>query len=254
MHLRKRADVATIPVPKVVPATGSFDGNDGNWSTFFINANCDANAVNGQDFRVLISTSSSVVLLPGRTNWCTTQACADERGVGAVDGKSQLGMVEKDSWVTAGIYEIPTPDWYSDDLKGGNFSLRGTWGKTNIGLGKSSTASLVLGNRYAVEYIFEEYFMGSFGMAMGAVGGYGAAESTFLSQFDVDDQIASLSYGYTAGAYYRKLILSFDTLRAMGGTHGDQACSLSCDEHAETYTLCLRRCHYTAFSTQCHIR
>ena len=204
MHLRKRVDVTTIPVPKVVPTTGSFDGNDGSWSTFYINANSDAEGMNGQDFKVLISTSSSLVLLPGRTDWCTNEACAEERGVGMFDGKQQLGMAESGSWSKAGIYEIPPPYWYSDDLNGGNFTLRGTWGLTNIGLGKSSASSLVLTDRYAVDYIFEEYFMGSFGLAVGAVGGYGAAKPTFLSQFEVDDQIASSSYGYTAGAWYRK--------------------------------------------------
>ncbi|KAJ4339161.1 hypothetical protein N0V95_007846 [Ascochyta clinopodiicola] len=45
--------------------------------------------------------------------------------------------------------------------------------------------------------------MGSFGLAVGEAGEDGSTRATFLSQFEDDSNIASSSYGYSAGAYYR---------------------------------------------------
>lgn len=203
MHLRKRIDATTFPSPKTVTASGKFEGNDGKWSTFFINLNSDKEGVNGQDFRVLASTSSPITLVPAQTEWCN-ETCAETRGVLLFDGKQPKGMEPTGSWVKAGLYTIPTPYWYSKDLMNGNIPPNGTWGSTNVGLGQSSKGSMVVADRYAVSYIFQEYFLGSFGLSAGAVGGPGATKSTFLSQFRLDNIIASTSYAYTAGAWYRK--------------------------------------------------
>lgn len=203
MHLRKRVDVSPIPLPQVVPASGTFEGNDGKWSTFFINLNSDENGLNGQDFRVLASTSSSLTLVPAKTEWCDAQ-CAANRGLLLFDGSQPLGNQEKGSWNEAGLYEVPVPYWFSKDLVNGNLTLRGNYGVTQIGLGQSSATSLVLVDRYAVSYLFEDYFLGSFGLAAGVVGGPSATKPTFLTQFRTDNRIASASYGYTAGAWYRE--------------------------------------------------
>lgn len=205
MHLRKRADVTTIPVPKVINTSGSFDGNDGKWSSFYINVNSDSEGLNGQNFKVLVSTSSQIVLVPGKTEWCDS-TCAEKRGVLISNGGTQPdGMVESGSWVTAGIYEIPLPYWYSADLiQGGNQTLAGKWGATQVGLGLSDQSSSVLQDRYVAWYLFKDYYMGSFGLARGQIGPPGASKPTFLTQSKMNGIIASASYGYTAGAWYSK--------------------------------------------------
>lgn len=207
MHLRKRATSHQLPpAPSVVNPTGRFEGNDGSWSTFSINVNSDEKGENGQNFRVLISTSSPLTLVPQQTGWCNTD-CAERRGVGQFNGRPSLGVQDANSWEQAGFYSIPLPYWYPDTfLNTTNHTLGGTWGLTNVGLGESSSDSDVLVDRYVAKYTFDsgDFFMGSFGLAAGSVGPTGGDQATFLSQYNVDNGIASVSYGYAAGAYYRK--------------------------------------------------
>ncbi|KAF2627451.1 acid protease [Macroventuria anomochaeta] len=202
MHLQKRVDVTTIPLPKVVPTSGDFDGNDGKWSTFLINVNSDNQGLNGQDFKVLVSTSSALTLLPAPNEQCNPD-CAAKHGVLTYNGKQVTGVQESENWQDAGILSIPLPYWYSNDYTGYNSTPRGVWGTTNVGLGHSSAQSLVNPGLYAVKYTSNAFFMGSFGLAAGEVGGQGATKPTFLSQFKDLQTIASPSYGYTAGAWYR---------------------------------------------------
>jgi hypothetical protein len=206
MHVRKRDEVKTIPVPKVINTSGTFDGNDGKWSTFYINVNSDGSGLNGQNFKVLISTSSQIVLLPGETEWCDT-TCAEKRGVLMGNGVNNLkGMVESGSWVTAGLYEVPLPYWFSSDLiQETNKTLAGRWGVTQVGIGISDQSSTVLPDRYVAKYDFKDFYMGLFGLARGQVGPPGGFKPTFLTQFKDNGLIASTSYGYTAGAWYSKL-------------------------------------------------
>ena len=207
MHLRKRVDTIVLPKPPVsVSPSGDFDGNDGNWSTFIINVNSDSEGKNGQNFKVLISTSSPLTLLPMQSDWCDLQ-CAGKRGVLPYNDKPVRGLEDSENWKEVGMFSIPLPNWYSDNFLGSNrsTSLAGVWGETNIGLGLSSEKSLFSAKRYAAKYIFNDFFMGSFGLAVGRVGGgENTTKANFLTQFDDDHNIASSSYGYTAGAWYRK--------------------------------------------------
>ena len=217
MHLRKRADAIPLPKslqPTVVNPTGQFDGNDGKWSSFSINVNSDSDGLNGQNFRILISTSSPITLLPMPNGWCNAD-CAERRGVLLYNGKQPEGLEITDTWKQSGIYTIPLPYWYSDTFvnQTSNDTLGGLWGLTNVGLGESSAQSQVLAKRNVVGYYFEDFFMGSFGLAAGEVGSTGGTRATFLSQYELDQQVPSSSYGYAAGAYYRtSIILSSRTL------------------------------------------
>ncbi|KAF2126554.1 acid protease [Dothidotthia symphoricarpi CBS 119687] len=199
MYFSKRADTnATIqlpPKPVVVSPSGSFDGNDGKWSTFLINIGSD-NDGNGQNFKVLISTSSPLTLVPQQTDWCNND-CAKDRGILLYNNQQPLGAEDSQYWQKAGTYVIPDTDSWSND------SLAGNWGLDNVGLGLSSKESLILAERYVVKYIFEDFFLGSFGLTVGEVGPNGGSKPTFLSEFANSNQIASSSYGYTAGAHYR---------------------------------------------------
>jgi hypothetical protein len=190
----------------VVSSTGRFEGNDGKWSTFNINVNSDSNGENGQNFRVLASTSSPITLLPRQDSWCNA-ACAARRGVQPYKGEqSVLGLQKTETWKDWGIYDIPLPYWYADTFlnKTANQSLNGLWGLTNVGLGETSNQSPVLENCPVAGFTFQDFFMGSFGLAVGDVGTSSGATKTFISQYEARSQIASHSYAYGAGAYYRK--------------------------------------------------
>ncbi|KAF2636304.1 acid protease [Massarina eburnea CBS 473.64] len=202
-HTKRANNVNTTvpapPKPYVLAPSGKFDGNDGKWSSFNINIGDDATG-RGQNFRVLISTSSPVTMVPAPSpNWCD-QDCSSKRGAQVFDGKPSSGFETQSShgpWQELGIFNTPLPDWWSQNLS------NAVWGSENVGLGESSALSLILPKQNVLLNQGQELFMGSFGLANGAVGTGTGAKTTFLVDFDNADQIPSMSYGYTAGASYR---------------------------------------------------
>lgn len=205
MRLLKRAGTAALPKPPVsVTPSGYFDGIDGNWSTFFVNVNSDGTRDNGQNFKVLISTSSPLTLLPAPNDWCNAQ-CSERRGVLSHNNNSVRGVEISENWNEIGTYTIPVPYWYQASfLESNTKQLAGVWGTTNIGVGLSSEKSLMSTKQYAVKYTSDHFFMGSFGLSIGATGSKEAPGNTFLTNSYYKHNIASPTYGYTAGAWYRK--------------------------------------------------
>ncbi|KAF2281134.1 acid protease [Westerdykella ornata] len=224
MYLGRRADHANttiLPKPAYALApSGKWDGNDGNWSTFIINAGDVDGTGHGQNFRVLISTSSSVTQLPMQADWCSDRDCAQKRGLEIFESRQPLGLQADSSrgWTQDGLYNQPLPYWWSGR------NLNGTYGWINIGLGPSSPSSSVLEKQIVVGNAQQEFFMGSFGLGIGAVKTAGEAQSPFLDNFAYNNQTPSRSFGYTAGAFYRNrgtpgnLVLGgYDRSRIGGG-------------------------------------
>ncbi|KAL6709149.1 hypothetical protein ACN47E_001965 [Coniothyrium glycines] len=208
MHIRKRAEPQRLVAPYELRATEEFEGDDGKWSTFFINFGDSAGDGNGQNFRVLPSTSSRNTLLPQPAEWCDID-CAKSRGVGLSGGKQQRGLVTTKSWVEAGLHEMPKPEGWSaaNVTTTWNSIPKGTLGIDNLGLGESTgeANSPVLPKQYIFGHTMKDFFFGLFGLGIGDAGPQGALEPSFLDGFFNADPpwIASLSYAYTAGAYYR---------------------------------------------------
>ncbi|KAF2106214.1 aspartic peptidase domain-containing protein [Lophiotrema nucula] len=205
MFFRKRADnanITVIPAPKVVQATTDFDGNDGSWSTFFINIGGDGeNASNGQNFRVLPSTSSAITLVPGVASWCDSE-CAKGRGVETFASRQPSGFEASSStsWQEKGIFSIPLAEnlqLYPDA------NPNGTWGTDHVGLGQAGPNSWVLTEQWVVQSTSPDFYMGSFGLAALPVNTGGENRAPFLTNFEDQNGTASTSYGYTAGASYR---------------------------------------------------
>ena len=148
MFSHKRAeDIQLPPTPYVLSPSGDWEGNDGRWSTFPINIGDDrTNSSNGQNFKVLISTSLGTTLVPQRVDWCTSPTedeCAANRGIGS-DGNSQsLGFDDSKSpqWKQVGIYNFPLPEWYNITVEGDPNAI---WGEDNVGLGASSPQSFIM--------------------------------------------------------------------------------------------------------------
>lgn len=202
----KRADTIPLPPrPLVLSPSGTYDGDDGKWSTFNINVAGDGEG-KGQNFKVLMSTSSPITMVPAQTGDCD-EACAKRRGI--MDDKA-LGFnnAQSNTYSPTGIFDLPLQSlfWYSQNLMGPSFNgtLNGAWGLTNVGLGQASKQSITLPEQYAAMYYFEEFFLGSLGLSVGQVSPAGSAKPTFLSRLAVTGTVASSSYGFTAGASYRK--------------------------------------------------
>jgi hypothetical protein len=209
MFFPKRADTANPqlpPRPIVLAPSGTYDGDDGRWSTFNINIAGGGDGT-GQNFKVLISTSSGLTMVPGQSGWCSTDECAKRRGI--MDANS-LGLDDTPSvhYKTAGIYSLPIRDlyWWSRSLMspGFNGTMAGLWASTTVGLGQTSPQSITLQDQYVATHDFEDFFLGSLGLSVGGVSPEGATPiPTFLSALYAANQIASASYGFTAGASYR---------------------------------------------------
>ncbi|KAH7083708.1 aspartic peptidase domain-containing protein [Paraphoma chrysanthemicola] len=224
MVLRKKADVVPIPlVPKpiVLKTTGTFEGDDGKWSTFNINIAGDG-AGKGQNYKVLISTSFPITLIPGQSEWCN-DACAKSRGIPSINGQQSRGLdvsANSERWNLAGTYYLPKSDWWTKDLlfPSSNVTLDAAWGLTTVGLGEASKDSITLPNQYVAAYYFEDLFLGQLGLSVGAISPTGATKPTFFSALSaLPEYVPSNSYGYTAGASYRNNNLGSPGNMVFGG-------------------------------------
>ncbi|KAF2196955.1 acid protease [Delitschia confertaspora ATCC 74209] len=204
MSPHKRAEKA-IKAPVVVTPATTWDGNDGKWSTFFITVGDDGLGRTGQDFRVLISTSSSITQIPVEADWCTQpdqEKCADRRGVQMFQAKQSLGFQVNvaSNWKQLGPYTLPVPPYF-DDYPEKNPG--GSYGTVTVGFGRASSAPLSMPGQMVAQINTKDFFMGSFGLSAIPASFGGKAMATFLQNFANNSLIPSLSYGYTAGAYYR---------------------------------------------------
>ncbi|KAF2659725.1 acid protease [Lophiostoma macrostomum CBS 122681] len=205
MYLESRdatANATELPHPPYAFApSGSWDGNDGLWSTFMINTGDAKGSGDGQNFRVLISTSSSITQVPAEAPWCRDAECAKKRGI-ELDGAQQpLGLntdVSTTGWSEQGLFALPLPDYWS----GGN--LNGSWGTMPVGLGTTSRSSWVQPDQLVVTNANADLFMGAFGLGYNAISTGSSPQKPWLTNMNESGAlIPSASYGYGAGASYK---------------------------------------------------
>jgi hypothetical protein len=206
MPYYKRADTRNVPLPVVLSPSGSFDGDDGSWSTFNINVAGDGEG-KGQDFKVLMSTSSPITIVPGQTGWCNTDECAKSRGI-LTPNSLGLDDTTSNEYRSAGLYTLPFASlyyWSPNLLLPGNGSSDGIFGISNVGLGPASQKGNTVTRQFVAKHLLKDFFLGSLGLSIGTTDAANAQLSTYLSRLDVTKTvIPSLSYGFTAGASYRK--------------------------------------------------
>ncbi|PVH93309.1 acid protease [Periconia macrospinosa] len=213
MSPRKRAD--NLPKPVALSPSGEFDGNDGRWSSFYVNIG-DADATGrGQNFKVLISTSSPLTLVPSQASWCNPD-CAAKRGAQIFDGSQSQGFdpEKSQSWKDAGIFNLPLPHWWSEG------DINATYGSENVGLGESSKDSPILTQQYVARYDSQKLFMGSFGLSQTSIKSGTGSQPPFLVNFAGFNNIPSISYGYGAGASYRNSNKGIPGNVVLGGYDG----------------------------------
>jgi Eukaryotic aspartyl protease len=201
MSLRKRADV--VPAPLVVNPSQSFDGDDGQWSTFVVSVGTPP-----QNFRVLISTQSSEtwVIAPEGCTSTDPSTCQSSRGGEVFNGQAAAGFLTNASstWKEAGLYTL--------DIESGlNYSGNGLYGYDVVGLNGgngSSGGGLSLPNQVVSGIAAKDFFLGIFGLGVRPTSFSSGAATvpSFMENLKTNNQIPSLSYGYTAGATYRKFI------------------------------------------------
>ncbi|OAF98839.1 acid protease [Paraphaeosphaeria sporulosa] len=210
MFARKRAETVNSTAaepfaPLVVSTTGKWRGNDGSWSTFYINVGDGDNNGSGQNFEILPSTHFGVTVLPYPSSWCSTD-CAENRGIGTVNGNQTNGLDTDDTttWKTRGTYDLDLPYWWQGNNTAGA-GPAGYYGLDYVGIGPASSKSYKAPQMYVAATTSKDFYIGQFGLGPGASnlgGGTGTPVDsiiTFLKQHRI---IPSVSYGYTAGAKY----------------------------------------------------
>lgn len=208
MAFERRASAVTVlPTPLDVPVSGDFDGDDGKWSSFHINIGNDGTGT-GQNFKVLISTSSSVTLVPQQASWCDTE-CALQRGVQLFRGSSSRGLeiTSSKTWNELGSYEIPLPDWFTANLTLDPSGLLpgATFGEDYVATGQSVASTRKSPKQFVGAYPDKDFYMGWLGLAVGENGLTNGSLLNFLDNLVATDDpvIPSRSFGYSVGAHYR---------------------------------------------------
>ncbi len=166
------------------------DGNDGPWSTFVVRVGNPP-----QTLRVLASTTipETWVVLP---DGCTPQDgknCPDARG-------NLFHQNISTTWENQGIYELSA----ERNLNFTDYD-NGDYGHDTLGLGYNGSGGLSLDHQVVAGLATKDFYLGYFGLTPRPIN-FSLTESSpsYLSNLKNERKIPSLSFGYSAGAYYRR--------------------------------------------------
>jgi len=210
---RRSTSITNLPVPFSVKPSGSFDGNDGSWSTFALDVGNPSQA-----FRVVLSTSSLATWLPV-PNGCAApsgsgvaQNCSQWRGVGNVNGGTSPGYSQ-------GPNQNPNPyilslgfdtsNFNMASIYGSQYSIGAAYGLDIVNLSSSTSDSTTIGvDQTPVAGVTSwEIFLGTLGLGFGQVNdGPTSSTPSFMETLANKSVIPSRSWGYTAGASYRSYL------------------------------------------------
>jgi hypothetical protein len=198
MALWRRA--STVPAPFSVQPSQKFDGSDGSWSTFVVSVGTPP-----QNFRVLPAThiSETWVISPDGCIITDPSDCQSARGGDVFNGQAPQGFLTNQSstWKEAGLYNLAGEDNFA------NYTASGIYGYDVVGLnGGNSSGGISLPNQLVSSIATKAFFNGVLGLGVQPVSlsSAAAAVTGFMVNLFNDKLIPSLSYGYTAGAVYRK--------------------------------------------------
>ena len=174
---------AAKPSPVSIPVRTDWFGYDGNWSPVSVRVGTPPRWVD-----LFVSTASQETWVIGSGGCDGTTECLTKRG-----GVFQSN--ESSTWDGQGPFVLGL-----DPQLG--FDGNGIYGFDNISLSDSvSVPSQVVGVINTTDY-----WLGFFGLGVQPTNFTSADKPTFLdSMVETMSLIPSHSYGYTAGAYYRKL-------------------------------------------------
>ena len=85
-----------------------------------------------------------------------------------------------------------------------NISSNGKFGADNVGFGFDASKGLTLNHSLVAGITAEPFYLGTFGLKPANVSDVSNGPATLMAQLKQQNLIPSLSYGYTAGAIYRK--------------------------------------------------
>lgn len=184
----------TEPAPIFVASSGKFLGDDGAWSTFAVDVGTPP-----QTLQLLASTSQSAtwaVSLNGCEGKDDATNCTDARG-GLFDSS------KSSTWFRKDIYQLN--EAMNLGYRGNEYN--GTYGFDTMALsGPSGSPRISLDHQVIAGLaVSKGFYLGSIGLAPQTVNFSNSGDSSpsFISSLKEQNLIPSLSYGYTAGAFYK---------------------------------------------------
>ena len=177
--------------PLRVPASRYFDGDDGEWSTFNISVGDPP-----QKFRVLPSAATGEVIVPGPEGCSPSDGpdCGSSRGV--YQNTTGFWANESSTWSHLGLYSLGL----MSDL---GYETNASFGLDQVSIGESPQAHL-LADQVIAGIASKEFDLGLLGLSPGSssFGDSKQPQKSLLSTLRDGGGIPSLSFGYTAGAFY----------------------------------------------------
>ena len=170
----------------------SSDGDDGNWSSFTIGVGNPA-----QDVRVLVSTlvPETWVILPAGCTLNDPDSCGNSRG-GLFDPSRSTTWSDQGTWSLV-----------EESVLGyGGTTDPGDYGYDTLGIQVegSSNGDVALPHQVISALAVKTFYLGNLGLNPRSPNFNTSTQASFLQSLLTANRIPSLSYGYTAGAYYRK--------------------------------------------------
>ena len=192
-------------------------GNDGAWSTFLIRAGTPE-----QELEVLPSTEvpETWLVLPKGCDVKNDAAnCTQARG-GAFNNSISSSWSPKDTYLLTSEarlgYSAPTDS--------------GLYGFDTLGVGVPGQGNVTLEHQVVAGITTKDFFLGSLGLHQRPISFPDQTTApSLITYLKANSLIPSLSYGYTAGASYRKSLLS--------GRRTNQECSPTSDQTEGSLTL-----------------
>lgn len=191
-----RAVAEDSPSPFVVEPSQRWDGNDESWSSFYIRVGEPE-----QRFRIFPATNAQETWIPVPEGCISSDPpnCSARRGVELFQSKTSNGFQtnESSTWTSMGLYDLAIENKL-------DFSGNALYGLDTVGLGASNPEALSLTGQVVGGMATKDFYLGIFGLGPKPANFTDTPIPSYMRNLRDRRLIPSLSFGYTAGAYYRK--------------------------------------------------
>ncbi|KAL5387148.1 hypothetical protein DPSP01_003759 [Paraphaeosphaeria sporulosa] len=189
----------SLPQPFSFSNSQVWDGNDGYWSSFMVRVGTPE-----QTFRVLPASRHGETIIPIAEGCLKMRNapsnCGKLRGAYAFQGKDSNGFIvnETKSWQEIGLYEMGIRPEIG-------FDANALYGLDTVGLQVANSGGPTLKNMVVAGVAEPTVFVGQFGLSPkpSNFSELDSPQPSFMQKLRDEKQIPSVSYGYTAGAYYK---------------------------------------------------
>jgi hypothetical protein len=186
-----------LPSPISFSPSQDWDGMDGQWSSFVVRVGTPE-----QNFYVFPAPATGETIVPivdGCTGPRDLPDCGKLRGVSTFKGVPSGGLQvnESSTWSEIGIYHLAL----KPDL---GFTGKGLYGLEHVGLMVQNSGGPSVENAVVAAVKSKVIWNGLFGLSPKGTNfsEFDNPQPSFITSLKNKNMIPSLSFGYTAGAYY----------------------------------------------------